>query len=73
MTTLAIRKKLVDYMQVIDEKKLKAIYALVENEIDEAKNIDFEQYNSQLAEAEAEYQNGEYVSLDEMKNIVKKW
>jgi hypothetical protein len=33
MTTSTLRKKLADYIQVADTKKVKAIYALVENEI----------------------------------------
>ena len=35
MTTIAIRKKLTDYLKVADEKKIKAIYALVADEIDQ--------------------------------------
>jgi DNA-binding protein Fis len=35
MTTVAIRKKLTDYLKVADEKKVKAIYALVADEIDQ--------------------------------------
>jgi len=33
MTTIAIRKKLVDYLQTADDKKVKAIYTMVEDEI----------------------------------------
>lgn len=35
MTTLAIRKKLADYLQVADDKKIKAMYALLENDIEQ--------------------------------------
>lgn len=35
MTTVAIRKKLTDYLKVANEKKIKAIYALVADEIDQ--------------------------------------
>jgi len=35
MTTVAIRKKLSDYLKVADDKKIKAIYALVEDEIEQ--------------------------------------
>lgn len=38
MTTAAIREKLVSYLQVADEKKLKAIYTMVEDEINTAAN-----------------------------------
>lgn len=44
MTTTAIREKLVNYLQVADEKKLKAIYTMVEDEINTAANdwdVDF--------------------------------
>jgi hypothetical protein len=38
MTTSAIREKLVSYLQVADDKKLKAIYTMVEDEINTAEN-----------------------------------
>lgn len=38
METAAIRKKLVDYLKIADEKKLKAIYTMVEDEINTAAN-----------------------------------
>ena len=33
MTTIAIRERLVDYIRVADDKKVKAIYALLEDQI----------------------------------------
>ena len=33
MTTLAMRKKLVDYLQTADNKKVRAIYTMVEDDI----------------------------------------
>jgi hypothetical protein len=36
MNTAAIRAKLQDYIRVADDKKLKAIYVMVEEEINEA-------------------------------------
>jgi hypothetical protein len=38
MTTTIIRKKLVDYLKVADDKKVKAIYTMVEDEINTAEN-----------------------------------
>ena len=38
MTTTTIREKLATYLQVADEKKLKAIYTMVEDEINTAAN-----------------------------------
>ncbi|MEN9522646.1 MAG: hypothetical protein RL065_1023 [Bacteroidota bacterium] len=38
MTTTAIRSKLFDYIRLADDKKLKAIFTILENEISETKN-----------------------------------
>jgi hypothetical protein len=38
MTTTAIRKKLVNYLKTADEKKIKAIYTMVEDEITTTEN-----------------------------------
>lgn len=44
MTTAAIRQKLSDYMMnIADDKKVKAIYAMVEEEINTAEN-DWDEY-----------------------------
>ncbi len=41
MTTTAIREKLVEYMRTADDRKVKAIYTMVEDEINtEANSID---------------------------------
>ncbi len=72
MSTVAIRRKLVDYMKVVDEKKLKAIYALLEDDI-EGERISVEQYNQELNEAEAEYAKGDFVSNAAFKKMIKGW
>ena len=73
MTTVAIRKKLVDYMKVADDKKVKAMYALFEDEIKHGERISIEQYNKELEEAEAEFKKGEYVTHEEVLKQMKKW
>ncbi|MBX2933675.1 MAG: hypothetical protein KF825_05485 [Ferruginibacter sp.] len=74
MTAVAIRKKLVSYLQVADEKKVKAVYALLEDDIEQQEGrINIKQYNKELAEAEAEYAKGDYISNTAMKKKVKQW
>jgi hypothetical protein len=73
MTATAIRKKLADYVQIADEKKLKAIYTLLEEEIEEDGRLNIEQYNKELSEAEAEYAKGNYISNAAMKKKIKQW
>lgn len=36
MTAVAIRKKLLSYLEVAEEKKVKAVYALLEDDIEQA-------------------------------------
>ena len=73
MTALTIRKELSDYIQIADEKQIRAIYTLLKKDIEENKRISIEQYNQELEEAEAEYENGEYISHEEMTKRVKQW
>ena len=43
MTVAAIRKRLVDYLQIADDKKIKAIFTMVEDDINiHANSIDDE-------------------------------
>ena len=73
MTIVAIRQKLVNYMKVADDKKVKAMYALFEDEIKQSEHISIEEYNNELEEAEAEFNKGEYITHEAMLNQVKQW
>ena len=35
--------------------------------------ISLQQYNQELSEAEAEYKSGNYISSDEMLQLIRKW
>jgi len=58
MTTVTIRKKLVDYMKVADDKKVKAIYALVEDEIEQVGIEYTDEFKKELNKRYAYYKNG---------------
>ncbi len=60
-------------MQVADDKKIKAIYTLLEEEIEQEGRINLQQYNKELQEAEAEFTNGSYITHTAMKKKVKQW
>lgn len=60
MTTITIRKKLTDYINIADDKKVKAIYTLLENEIEEE---EYDKWNDQnfvteMSRSKQEYKNG---------------
>ena len=73
MTTIAIRKKLHEFIENIEEKKAKAIYNLFEEEIKQGERISIEQYNKEIDEAEAEFEKGDYITQDAMLKKVKQW
>lgn len=73
MTTVAIRQKLSNYLQVADDKKVKAIYALLEDEINQTGRISLEQYNKEIDEAMEEVERGEVYTHEEVVKMSKSW
>jgi hypothetical protein len=58
MTTNAIREKLVNYLQVADGKKIKAIYTMVEDEINTNDNDWDESFLKELSDRSKSFKNG---------------
>ena len=71
MTTLAIRKKLSDYLQIADDKKVKAVYALLEEDIKMFENVSVEDYSKEIDEALEEANNGNYINQAQMEKSYK--
>jgi putative addiction module component (TIGR02574 family) len=72
MTTEAIRRRLHDYIESAQDKKVKAIYKIVEDEI-EGTLLNEEQI-AELDRRVAEYESGSVkgLSWEEVKNHAKK-
>ncbi len=73
MTTLSIRQKLSAYLQVADDKKVKAMYALLEDDIKMGESVSIQQYNKEIDEALAEAEAGDFITQAEMEKQVSKW
>ncbi|HET6254487.1 MAG TPA: hypothetical protein VFE32_10455 [Puia sp.] len=59
MTTATIRAKLQEYIRVADDKKLKAIYVMVEDDINDAQPVEYTpSLKSELDRRVAHYLNG---------------
>lgn len=58
MTGLAIRKKLVSYLQVAEEKKVKAVYALLQDDIEQEEWEFSVALKKQLDEGASYYKKG---------------
>ncbi len=73
LTTLALRKKLSDFLQTADDKKVKAVYALLEHEIKMSEIVSVEDYNKEINEALVKADNGNYISQAQMEKQAARW
>ncbi len=74
MTATAIREKLYDYIKVADDKKLAAIYDLLEDQIEEY--TDWHKDDVYIAELDArlkDWENnpGKISSMDDVNNVIE--
>jgi predicted RecB family endonuclease len=71
MTTIALREKLHKFIDSIEEKKVKAIYTLFENEIEQEVEYS-DEFKAELDKRLEYYKNGgKTVSPSEMKKRLK--
>jgi hypothetical protein len=73
MTTSAIREKLSNYIQVAQDKKVKAFYEILKDEIQKYDCITIKKYNKEINKAEKEFKKGKYISQKKMEKIASKW
>ncbi len=75
MKTTEFKQKLHDYIEMADEKKIKAIYAIVEDDIEETYNYwENKNFVAELDRRTKEYENGKakVYSLDELESNARK-
>ena len=74
MDTVAIRQKLHNYLEVADDKKIKAIYTMVEEAIDGIKVEYTDAFKAELDRRYAAYKDGseKAVTATESKKRIKK-
>jgi hypothetical protein len=59
MNTPAIRKKLIEYIEVAEDKKIKAIYTIIEKDINEMdKELDDDQLFAELDKRSSDLETG---------------
>lgn len=63
-----IRKKLHLYIETVEDKKVQAIYTLLEDEM-----LDIEAYNKDIEEAEKEIANGNFLTHKQVLREIKAW
>jgi hypothetical protein len=73
MNTVAIRERLSSYIKIADDKKLKAVYTLLEDDIAEGERISIARYNIEINTAMEEIKQKEVYSHEEVVEMSKKW
>ena len=58
MTTALVRQKLYEYIRVADEKKVKAIFTMVEDELEEFEWTKDKEFLAELDRRSADYRSG---------------
>ena len=74
MNTSAIRQKLHSYLEVADDKKVKAIYIMMEQEIEESAVVYTDEFKAELDSRSKEYKAGEIktITAKESKKRIQK-
>ncbi len=72
MSTNVLRKKLQDYLKVADDKKIKALYAIMEEEIEESVSEYSDEFKEELDRRYAYYKSGgKMVNASEVNKQIK--
>jgi hypothetical protein len=70
-------KQIQQYLQLLGNEEKKSILSVIKSFVSLRKEIPvqttIEEYNKELEEAEAEFENGDYIAHEEMKKLVRKW
>jgi len=74
MTILAIRQQLHNYLEVADDKKIKAFYTMMEAEIKDSAVEYTEQFKAELDKRHADYKSGKtkMITATESKKRIQK-
>ena len=74
MNATAIRKQLHNYLEVADDKKIKAIYTMMEGEIKESAVIYTDEFKAELDKRYAAYKSGnaKMITAAESKKRIQK-
>ncbi len=75
MSTTEIRQKLFDYIRVADDKKVKAIYTILSNEIQEDTDIWTDEFLQELNKRTADFESGKVMGFtwNEVKSRAKEF
>lgn len=74
MELAKIRQHLHQFIDKAADAQIEAIYTLLEAKIEAVQErISIDQYNQEIAESEQEYEDGKFISQNEVLKEIRKW
>ncbi|MBP7109099.1 MAG: hypothetical protein KBA90_11125 [Chitinophagaceae bacterium] len=61
------------YWVLLSAEQKQSLLQVIKSFIADQEKISIQQYNQELAEAEAEYQKGDFITSDEMLKLIRQW
>jgi hypothetical protein len=71
MSTADIREKLVEYIRVADDKKVKAIYVILEDHIEEKNDIWTKEFTDEMNRRSEDYESGKTKAISHEEFLKK--
>ena len=71
MNTVIIRQKLHNYLEVVDDKKVKALYAIMENDIEQSIMQFTEEMKNELDNRYADYKSGKAKTVTALESRIR--
>lgn len=80
MNTAEIRKKIHQYVDIADQRLLHILNAIISEEQNrivaysvDGKPLTLKEYIEEMDQSEVEFQNGEFISQDDLEKEIKTW
>lgn len=61
------------YWVLLSAEQKQSLLQVIKSFITDQGKISIQQYNQELAEAEADYQKGDHITSDEMLKLIQQW
>ncbi len=73
MSASALDIELSKYWSLLTPGQKRSLLDVIKSFSESPVRVSVEQYNQELAEAEAEYQAGNYITQEEMLKLIRQW
>ena len=73
MAASSLDIELSKYWSLLTPVQKESLLNVIKSFVQSPERITLEQYNQELAEAEAEYQAGNHISSEEMLKLIRQW